>query len=874
MEYERIEKVQKSILSPTNLRMKLMGPHNNKNREGSNNNSSRTSPVHLQVSDGTEFSKNRLLASKSDSYDGDNVAASIKPQEDKNLDYDRNTSSSSFEFHGGIGGERSNQNHVSREYSSRQMSSKWNDAEKWIMSRQNMLTNYVRTVSHPVLTQGYGGNFFIDQSTQSNDTTKDSSRNDTPAGPVTRSVCMRDMRTDMTPLPSQEPSRSVTPVGATTPLRSLTSSLLSTPRGGQQEESQDPSANTKRELSEEEIKVKTRREIVTLGVRLGKMNIAAWASKQEEERNENKVDAEDTQRIEFDKQANAWEEETKSKITQGCEIVRLIDFLERWYAVLNQCYYVVLDEADRMIDVGFEPQVAGVLDVMLSSNLKPENEEEEFGVDRLSRKYLRNPVVLTNGTAGKAKNLMTPHMFMMKESDKFFRLQKLLDELDDKTAIVFVNRMKIRETSRIPIVGDSDSNESQITWCMNKQEAIELLSCEADNMVGTEAVRQILYHIIGERVEYKKLVSGLKLGLEDPYRLAHKENESLRTVWRNVGLDTAASYFVRYVITVNVLREQNTKVETFKLGKVSAKKWKRSRSKMEERNLHAGYLTTPASKKQIVKNDDPEEKEDFMETDLEKPEDSTKTAEKPLAESKKEKAQKGSAKTAAKKRLDQSVHSYTKKKNSEGGSMDMHIAESSKSKKNNSRAMTLSTKESEQTLKSHPKWKQTAVKEVESNKSENGEELDGKRVNIRWPLDKKFYDGVIKSNNILNEMHLASYSDVDFEEHKKERWEIISDEEVSKISRIHGKFRDVVRSVYSDDQEHGMEKRKRRTCCLKKRETMVLYSCEVEFMVSMKALGRLKFKEMRGLFDIEDLSKMRFKLKGENVGLSLKEKET
>jgi len=27
------------------------------------------------------------------------------------------------------------------------------------------------------------------------------------------------------------------------------------------------------------------------------------------------------------------------------------------YAVLNQCNYVVLDEADRMIDLGFEPQV-------------------------------------------------------------------------------------------------------------------------------------------------------------------------------------------------------------------------------------------------------------------------------------------------------------------------------------------------------------------------------------------------------------------------------------------------------------------------------------------------------------------------------------
>lgn len=34
---------------------------------------------------------------------------------------------------------------------------------------------------------------------------------------------------------------------------------------------------------------------------------------------------------------------------------RLIDVLENRYLVLNRCTYVVLDEADRMIDMGFEP---------------------------------------------------------------------------------------------------------------------------------------------------------------------------------------------------------------------------------------------------------------------------------------------------------------------------------------------------------------------------------------------------------------------------------------------------------------------------------------------------------------------------------------
>ncbi|KNA04725.1 hypothetical protein SOVF_197040 [Spinacia oleracea] len=133
-------------------------------------------------------------------------------------------------------------------------------------------------------------------------------------------------------------------------------------------------------------------------------------------------------------------EEQGFKISQGCEIViatpgRLLDCLERHYVVLNQCNYVVLDEADRMIDLGFGTQVVDVLDAMPSSNMKPENEEEKLdekkiyrttymfsatmppAVERLARKYLRNPVVVTIGTPGKPADLISQHVIMMKTAD-------------------------------------------------------------------------------------------------------------------------------------------------------------------------------------------------------------------------------------------------------------------------------------------------------------------------------------------------------------------------------------------------------------------------------------------------------------------------
>lgn len=142
---------------------------------------------------------------------------------------------------------------------------------------------------------------------------------------------MRDMGTEMTPIPSQEPSRTSTLIGATTPLRSLTSSIPSTPRRGaltstptdhnniDDGELQNPNENGKKELTDQDLKDKTRREIVALGVQLGKMNIAAWASKDDKDMNglgvETVDDVEEFRRIEFDKRAVAWEEAEKSKHT-------------------------------------------------------------------------------------------------------------------------------------------------------------------------------------------------------------------------------------------------------------------------------------------------------------------------------------------------------------------------------------------------------------------------------------------------------------------------------------------------------------------------------------------------------------------------------
>ncbi|KAE8707950.1 Remorin family protein isoform 3 [Hibiscus syriacus] len=269
----------------------------------------------------------------------------------ENIESDSIASSSSFEFHKG---ERAVHASLTRSCS-RPMSSKLNDAEKWIMKKQNeqainaknnvfqnkaklfpitdmvrvapesanrdhrLLANQVAEAKavdfcHPAVQMQFEKFSLIPYGAQSSESisfcTKKSAKDATVLSAI-RSVCMRDMGTEMTSATSQELSRSSTPVGPTTPLRTPVFSAPSTPRKGEpmSHTPDNPVDNRKKELLEQEMKLKTRREIVALGVQLGKMNFASWASKDEKGKNSSSVettDIEDLERIKYEKQATAW----------------------------------------------------------------------------------------------------------------------------------------------------------------------------------------------------------------------------------------------------------------------------------------------------------------------------------------------------------------------------------------------------------------------------------------------------------------------------------------------------------------------------------------------------------------------------------------
>jgi len=158
------------------------------------------------------------------------------------------------------------------------------------------------------------------------------------------------------------------------------------------------------------------------------------------------------------------------KLRKGCEIIiatpgRLNDCLESRFVVLNQCNYIVLDEADRMIDMGFEQQVIQILESMPKETLKSEQEEvaelqekdhrNKFRttlmfsatmppeVERLSRSYLRRPGTIYIGVVGRAVDRIKQNVIFVKsDHEKKTKLEHLLRDGPKPPVIIFVNQRK------------------------------------------------------------------------------------------------------------------------------------------------------------------------------------------------------------------------------------------------------------------------------------------------------------------------------------------------------------------------------------------------------------------------------------------------
>ncbi|TWT46428.1 DEAD/DEAH box helicase [Botrimarina hoheduenensis] len=132
-----------------------------------------------------------------------------------------------------------------------------------------------------------------------------------------------------------------------------------------------------------------------------------------------------------------------SKLERGIDVVigtpgRVIDHLSRGTLDLRGLRIVVLDEADRMLDIGFRPDIEKILrrcpasrqTLLLSATVAP-------GVKRLAERYMHEPQTLDFSPKSKSVDTIEQHYFTVDGNRKFDLLCKLIDREEPEQTIVF-----------------------------------------------------------------------------------------------------------------------------------------------------------------------------------------------------------------------------------------------------------------------------------------------------------------------------------------------------------------------------------------------------------------------------------------------------
>ena len=165
-------------------------------------------------------------------------------------------------------------------------------------------------------------------------------------------------------------------------------------------------------------------------------------------------------------------QEQGAQISRGVEIVigtpgRIEDMLEQRLLVLNQCFFCVLDEADKMIEMDLEESVTAIISQIPESLMKSDDEREARSQEEdmmkgeglvrnfmmfsatmqpeilaLTKKYLKHHVYVQIGDLGSAKKEITQKIEFIPggEPQKRKVLAKLLDRYRKPPIIIFVNQ--------------------------------------------------------------------------------------------------------------------------------------------------------------------------------------------------------------------------------------------------------------------------------------------------------------------------------------------------------------------------------------------------------------------------------------------------
>jgi superfamily II DNA/RNA helicase len=183
----------------------------------------------------------------------------------------------------------------------------------------------------------------------------------------------------------------------------------------------------------------------------------------------------------------------KDALMRGVDVLiatpgRLIDLFERGGLLLTDTRILVIDEADRMLDMGFIPDVERIVAMLprtrqtlfFSATMAPE-------IKRLADAFLQNPKVITVSRAASVAPTIVAGLALIEDSDKRDALRRLIASENVQNALIFCNRkievdaltksLKRHDFNVAALHGDLSQPERTATMARFKANELRLLVC-------------------------------------------------------------------------------------------------------------------------------------------------------------------------------------------------------------------------------------------------------------------------------------------------------------------------------------------------------------------------------------------------------------
>ena len=199
------------------------------------------------------------------------------------------------------------------------------------------------------------------------------------------------------------------------------------------------------------------------------------------------------------------------ELKRGVQVVvgtpgRVLDHIRRKTLDLRETWCVTLDEADRMLDIGFRPDIERILSsisrkdrqtLLLSATVPP-------SIERLATRYMQEPTVLDFSKDAVSGDSIEQYYFSVDKAKKNELLQRLIKRDEPEQAIVFcrtrrgTDKLAKRLKETFPNVGciHGDMNQSVRDRVMKKFREERLKVLVATDVVGRGIDVSTISHII------------------------------------------------------------------------------------------------------------------------------------------------------------------------------------------------------------------------------------------------------------------------------------------------------------------------------------------------------------------------------------------